>query len=197
MNIYLPIKAREICTVKNSRRILVLVVLFFALLNLMCFWTLEHDPESNTCASISPKAKYLYSIFRYIDATFYSYLPISMMIFSNTAIVVKLVLSKKHESNSTLSKASNSITIMLIGTCVMFITFTLPYAVYYSVNLNMSSYLYAAFVLMMYSNHTFNFVVYILSNRQFRKELLRLFVGRKRAQVAPLSVTGSSTAPQN
>ncbi len=197
-SLFFPIRARGLCTVKNSRRVMAVVVLFFSIFDALWFKMVEYNAQENDC-QISLEEQNMYRIYKYVDATFYSYLPIGLMVCSNTAIVTKVLMSRYSTSqsnlnNSALSKAANSVTLMLVGTCSLFIIFTLPYAIIYSADSNMSTYTYATILILLYSNHAFNFVVYILGNSQFRKEFVRLFLGKRLTQVTPFT---ESTATLN
>ena len=113
---------------------------------------------------------------KYFDSFIYSYLPIVFMTLFNVAIILKLTLARfqnKTESSS-LSKAAKGITVMLIGVSILFITCTLPYAIIYSIDSNLSTYVYAVQAILVYINHSVNIIVYSITNSQFNKELRKL-----------------------
>ena len=108
--------------------------------------------------------------------SFYSYLPIAFMTLFSVAIILKLTLARfqnKTESSS-LSKAAKGITVMIIGVSILFITCTLPYAIIYSIDSNLSTYVYAVQAILVYINHSVNIIVYSITNSQFNKELRKL-----------------------
>ena len=99
----------------------------------------------------------------------------------NIVIVLKLLLAKYKKTadnneigNMSLSKAAKGITIMLISVSVLFIVCTLPYAVIYQVRIDVSTYSYAVIILLMYTNHSVNIIVYSFTNKQFKKEMQRM-----------------------
>ena len=103
------------------------------------------------------------------------------MFLCNTAIVIKLILTKyqsigaNKNRNVTLTKATKCITIMLVSVSVLFIVCTLPYAVLYNLDIDVFTYPYTVIILLMYTNHSVNIIVYCTTNNQFRKELCNMF----------------------
>ena len=63
---------------------------------------------------------------------------------------------------------------MLIWVSILFITCTLPYAIIYSIDSNLSTYVYAFQAILVYINHSVNIIVYSITNSQFNKELRKL-----------------------
>ena len=109
----------------------------------------------------------------------------------NSAIIFKLLHTKyknidnNKTGNVSLTKAAKRITIMLVSVSVSFIVCTLPYAVLYQVDLNVSTYSYVVIILLMYTNHSVNIIVYYVSNSQFRRELRKMFCCKLDSQVHP------------
>ena len=190
INIYFPIKAKELCTVQNAQRVMVTLFLCFSAFDAQWFFIFGYEESTNKCY-VTTKAEDLFKVYNQIDAALYSYIPISSMIVFNTAIVVKLFFAKKSGNQSSLSKAARGATMMLVGTCIIFVVLTIPKASMYKVSSGLSTYLHVFITLLMYTNHTINILVYTLSNSQFRKEA-RNFFGCKRLGVYPLdSSTGT------
>ena len=109
---------------------------------------------------------------------------------------MKLILTKykstdtNKSGNVSLTKAAKRITIMLVSVSVLFIVCTLPYAVVYQVDLNVSTYSYTVIILLMYTNHSVNIVVYYTTNNQFRKELRKMICCK--VQVHPANTEEST-----
>ena len=122
------------------------------------------------------------------------------MLACNIAIVLKLLLAKYKKTtdnneigNMSLSKAAKGITVMLISVSVLFVICTLPYAVIYQVQIDVSTYSYAVIILLMYTNHSVNIIVYSCTNKQFKKEMQRmLYCSCNSSRVMPFSI-GEST----
>ena len=68
---------------------------------------------------------------------------------------------------------------------MLFVVCTLPYAVMYQVHLDISTYSYAVIILLMYTNHSTNIIVYTVTNIQFRRELTKMFSWRRNGQIYP------------
>ena len=191
--VYLPIKAREMCSAATAKRVMGTVVVFFTIFELQWFYIIDHAETTNKCMATSVSKEKLASVYKYFDAIFYSYLPIGSMVITNTLIIIKLVVEKRRKQNpqlakSSLSKAAHSVTIMLLGTSLLFIVLTMPYAILYKLNSDMSTYDYAIIFIFVYSNHSFNVIVYTLTNSQFRKEMIKLCFCKKRVMVYPINV---------
>ncbi len=196
VTIFFPLRARSVCTLPVAKRVIAAILVLFTLYEAHAFFTIGFDntPERLACTALSPAYLRFYEV---MDSIFYSYIPLTVMFTCNVGIIVKLLWSKFGEKESktgnTLSKAATGITVMLVSVCALFIACTLPYAVLYQVNIDVSTYSYAAIILLMYSNHTFNIIVYSLTNSQFKRELLRVFCRSKDNQVH--STTEGSTQP--
>lgn len=191
LNVYFPVKARDFCTVKIARRVMVVLVIFFVLFNFQWFFMIGYDEDTNTCVAQTNSSLKLTSIYKHFDAAFYSYIPISLMVIFNTAIISKLLIAKQASDSkniSSMSKAATGATFMLVGTSILFIILTLPYAIVYTVNSNMSSVGYGLIMAGVYCNHAVNFYLYTLTNSQIRRETLRLF-GGKRGQIYPVETS--------
>ena len=186
--IFFPLKARDICTVTSATKVMVVLVVFFCLFEAQWFYIVGFSKETNECKSVTETAIKMSKVYKHFDAILYSYLPIGLMTIVNVAITGKLLFSKlgsNQNVSSSLSKAAKGITIMLLGTSLMFIILTLPYAVMYSVHADMSTYGYTFILLLLYCNHSFNIIIYSIGNTQFKKEVFKLFCCGKFIQVHP------------
>ena len=123
----------------------------------------------------------------------YSILPIICLITCNIFLLCKLVKrnkkfpsvhrgkGKKAQSNGDL----RSITIMLIAVCLFFIIVTIPVCVYVITlpflypstpqGVARQTLAWSIAGLLLYSNHTFNFLIYCLAGSLFRQELIKAF----------------------
>ena len=174
-----PMKARDLCTVSNAKNVMIALVVIFILFDAQWFYIInakESSSGSASCTTTSDFAASYNNLYKYFDSFIYSYLPIAFMTLFNVAIILKLTLARfqnKTESSS-LSKAAKGITVMLIGVSILFITCTLPYAIIYSIDSNLSTYVYAVQAILVYINHSVNIIVYSITNSQFNKELRKL-----------------------
>ncbi len=159
----------------------------------------EHGRWS--CPSRNENTQRYHALFyKHYDAIVYSYLPLSSMLFFNVAIVWKLVAAKCRKKtegavgSTALSKTSNSLTYMLIGTCLLFALLTTPYAVMYRLGAEVASYYFALWYQLIYMNHSINFFVYVIANNRFRKEVAKLFGCDKPSKVEPEGSTATTAA---
>ena len=179
------------CSAATAKRVMVTVVVFCTIFECQWFYIIDHAETTNKCMATST------DIYKYFDAIFYSFLPIGSIVIANTLIIIKLVIEKRRKQNpqsakSSLSKAANSVTTMLLGTSLLFIVLTMPYAILYNIHSDMSTYVYAIIFILVYSNHSLNVIVYTLTNSQFRKEMIKLCCCKKRVMVYPINVMNIS-----
>ena len=195
--VYLPLKAREMCSAATAKRVMVTVVVFCTIFECQWFYIIDHAETTNKCMATSEGKEKMANIYKYFDAIFYSFLPIGSMVIANTLIIIKLVIEKRRKQNpqsakSSLSKAANSVTTMLLGTSLLFIVLSMPYAILYNIHSDMSTYVYAIIFILVYSNHSLNVIVCTLTNSQFRKEMIKLCCYKKRVMVYPINVMNIS-----
>ena len=191
IGVYFPFKAKEICSFKITRRIIVgLVVVLLLFESQLLFIVDEVKGEDNStfvdCGPAS-NSKFSFEIYKHMDSVLYSYLPITVMVTCNIGIIVKLISAKRGSKtvSNALSKGAKRITIMLVGISILFVVCTLPYAVMYQVHLDVSTNFYAVIILLMYTNHSVNIIIYAVTNIQFRRELTKMFSLSRNGQVYP------------
>ena len=164
---------------------MVVIVLLFTIFEAQWFYLIDYDKVANECRTTSETTRKFADIYKHFDALFYAYLPIGLMVVFNTAILVKFGFVKQQTqenkvSNFSLSKVAKGTTIMLVVTSFLSIILTLPYAIFYNMQLSMSTYVYAIVLLLLYCNHSFDIIVYGFTSSQFRRELLKLCPCRKK-----------------
>ena len=197
--IYLPLRSKDVCNLQVARRVIFSLLLIFTLFELHLFFTINFENDSGRLACVTISSSYS-QIFHVLDSVLYSYLPLTVMLACNIAIVLKLLLAKYKKTtdnneigNMSLSKAAKGITVMLISVSVLFVICTLPYAVIYQVQIDVSTYSYAVIILLMYTNHSVNIIVYSFTNKQFKKEMQRmLYCSFNSSRVMPFGI-GEST----
>ena len=190
ISIYFPFKAKDICSLKITKRVIVALVIIFLVFETQVFFIIDDIEGTNgTIVDCGPtgSTKSTFEVYKHLDSILYSYFPFAVMSICNVAIIIKLLMAKhKSKPDSTaLSKGAKRITIMLVSVSVLFIICTLPYAVLYQVNLDVSTYSYTLIILLMYTNHSVNIIVYYVTNSQFRRELRKMFCYKVNSQVHP------------
>ena len=144
-----------------------------------------------------------------IDSIFYSYGPFIIMILANGVIIYKFIQASctrdqggTQSTNQALSKSTNKGTAMLITVSITFLILTLPVTVIREREQQEDIILLASFVLLRYTNHSINAVLYCISGSRFRNELMKTYPfrfctksGNKlcRSSQSVSSLTGNST----
>lgn len=153
------------------------------------------------CEIVSSSSKLIHNIWPWIDAAVYSFLPFTILMVLNSFIIRSICKSKgrrkllmpiyhkKSESPlvSKLSKDNRKTTIMLFAVSSVFLVTTLPMNValilntFWNNSINRSSedlatlqLLYVISKMLMYINHSINFVLYCALGKKFRKALIKI-----------------------
>ena len=174
---YFPLQSRSACNVNVAHRVIAVLVSLYVVYEAQAFFTFHYDTPRGRLACFAFSNSYL-RIYTRVDSFLYSYIPLTVIFICNTAIILKLVMSRYTEQKATsisLTKAAKSITVMLVAACVMFIVCSMPYALLFDLYMDVDTYKYSFMTILLHTNHSINFVVYTLTNNQFRKELMKLF----------------------
>ena len=156
IGVYFPFKAKQICSLKITRRVIIGLVVVFLLFESQLFFIVDgvKGEDNSTVVDCGPasNSKSSFEIYKHMDSVLYSYLPITVMLVCNIGIISKFILAKtgKKTEGNALSKGAMRITVMLVGVSILFVVCTLPYAVMYQVHLDISTYSYAVIILLMY-----------------------------------------------
>ena len=110
---------------------------------------------------------------------------------SNTEIA-----GKEKQAPSTLSKAANRTTIMLLTVTTVFACTTTPAILFYILTYNVVNWVPSGITfdivnLAMYTNHSINFLLYVLTGPKFRKEF-KMMIGIGGRKVQPTSSAGTN-----
>ncbi len=148
----------------------------------------------------SAAIKYWDTFYKDYDATVYSYLPLTSIFIFNTAIVAKLVKAKLSTGTDSLalSKTSYRLSVMLISICLVFALLTIPYSITYETSSDVSAYSYALITAALYSNHAINIVFYMMANKRYRAEVIRMICGKYGQKIQPeISLTDGTHVNNN
>ena len=204
--LYFPLKTRSICTVKTAKwvtSISALVFLafccqIFVITSISALVFLAFCCQIFVIADVRFYYNYSYckwvkvpnsyiKIITYIDGLFYSFVPFTVMLTVNTAIIYKYLKTKwenRHgtteSTNQALSKSAMKGTAMLITVSVMFLCLTFPLVLSYAITLVPDPVMYSVIVLLFYSNHSINGVLYCIVGTRFRQELVNTLCCRRR-----------------
>ena len=95
----LPLQASHLCTVKRAKSATVLLAIIILLINVHFLFThtliTHHDPIS--CSPISTTAEeFMNNIWPWIDASIYSFIPLTLLIIFNILIIYNLLKASKN-----------------------------------------------------------------------------------------------------
>ena len=200
--VYLPLKAKSICTASNARRVIILVNLFSSIIHLHYFWSYGkkykvQDGQRILVAHCSVATKdptllfYMKNIRTWQDMIIRSLGPFVCLIICNCSIIYKLIFERNHrkdlgEMTGDANKQGNmkSLTTMLLTVSFVYLICITPMQVMYKIygsgpdgwtiqyqwqakaRFNWS---FAVSIKML--NHSINFILYLISGKQFRNAL--------------------------
>ncbi|XP_060081567.1 probable G-protein coupled receptor 139 [Ylistrum balloti] len=204
-----PLKASNQCRIRKARFVVFVQILGLCIINLHFLWTLElnvviSDSTEQVCDANPRFSKLVNTIWPWIDAGIYSFLPISILSVLNGFIIQKVYIAKKNRKHllTTNTKtcrrnkesfssgeyqteiASKRLTTMLLMVSFTFFLTTLPMNIILIMTKSWNEQTQqqkAAFYLaktvselLMYLNHTINFFLYCISGRKFRRQMCSL-----------------------
>lgn len=188
--VWWPIQARFLFTRRFAAIQIASFSVFLFVVNAHIFWTQEliHTEIGNICA-IKPNFRVFRGIiWGWMDMILATIVPFSVMICSNIAVVVKIAQQhQKRKRGSSQEAKVQSVTVMLLTVCVVFLLCTLPLTIYLSDTESFdvtygccfSTYvIWPTLNIFFYFNNTSNFFLYFVSGRKFREQLRAMFVCR-------------------
>ena len=200
MAVHWPLWTVRISTVANGRKVMAMVAAVLVVFNMPLLWkmTLIHD----RCLSFDEQ--YLLVIHPWIDAILYSILPTFLIAILNVLILKDLSAAGKPTTNLTSrNHRFRGVNLMLLLVSFAFIVFTLPACVLFIVReyayepsdfQHLLSFLRieASTTMLMYLNHSCNFLLYCISGAKFREILTGMLCFRSGSARPRFSVTEST-----
>ncbi|VDD75340.1 unnamed protein product [Mesocestoides corti] len=201
--VVLPFQARNICTKRTAKFVVVTIVSVFTLLDTHFFVTMRYievQPSYWSCSTTYFADK----VFPFLDLLFVAVLPCAIMLIANCLIGWKLRVMRKFRSGVAATSTSNNnqggsdkrekstnLTRMLVSTNIFFIVSVTPLLIYdvvfFSVDVRAwaeededvrGGMLFAIERLvytLWYTNFAIHFLLYCLSGPPFRAEVLVIF----------------------
>ena len=213
-----PMKKDQLCSQSVARKTVVILFLFMLSLHLHFFVTLDIRQWSHrgstvsSCESAHGFEVLVDSVWPWIDALLYSYLPFIIICVLNVCIIVQVMKSKQlrlgNGSDSCRSRrptqeGSTRLTVMLLTISFTFLLTTLPQTIVQilahfldsrarhdlevQANFQLAK---TVALLLMYLNHSMNFVLYCATGQKFRKQLLWVLCDSRRG--SPRGSDGSN-----
>ena len=200
--LYFPLRTKTICTVSMARKISLVTGIIFIGFNLQFFFFTKsfEDGYGKYCyyGNISWDA-YLTILFSIIISSLYSYIPFTLMILLNSAIMYKFMIVKwrnrQGDTDSTsqaLSKSATRGTAMLLAISFTFIILTGPIAIANAAwpDQTIPSPTFDILQTIQFLNHGINGILYCVIGSRFRNELMTLLqCGKKNTQHSMRSCT--------
>ncbi|CAH1791120.1 unnamed protein product [Owenia fusiformis] len=199
--VYLPLKAKSICTKGNTTVNICIVTLLIIGVN--CHWifsVVKGGENQFSCPYQDGFKEFHVKYWPWIDASVASLGPFTILIVCNILIAVQLFKAgqlRKRRMNVSNSKQDNtkkSVTIMLVTISVVFLCLTSP--IVFEVMRKLArrnneeevptlaerareTLFWVIVNMLMYLNSAVNFVMYCLSGTKFRESMRELFLGKK------------------
>lgn len=202
--VQMPLKTSMICTPRRTKLSVILVLAVIASLNSHFLWSVGIQATNGTgtsikyeCAPSPAYATLINTVWPWVDAIIYSFLPFVIISAVNFMIIntvckarrrrEKLLLSSKQKKIET-RRANSKLTLMLLSLSFSFLFLTLPMnimmiAVVFWNKENHSpeenwtfSLIRTITELLMYTNHTVNFMLYFVTGQRFRQQFVKIFI---------------------
>lgn len=187
-----PLKYMRFISIRKCVCLIILVVVILGGVDMHLLITngITYTGNETDCTSLNTRYfNYDEYVFVWIDLTFVSILPFLLMISMNAVMIHVLRRSRQFRRNTVQNSTTNyrmnrfdrRLTTMLLVTSVYFLITTAPISIYYIVDSYdkrpKSKYTEAVlhlirtiFYLLQFSNYAMNFIIYNLSNQQFRRK---------------------------
>ena len=98
-----PLRANQLCTIRRARYTLLLIFLFFSLINVHFLWTFHLSSVESHCIPLNDQSLFI-KYFTWIDSFKYSFCPFTLLITLNILIIKSLINSRK--ANQFLEQSS-------------------------------------------------------------------------------------------
>ena len=98
-----PLRASQLCTIRRARYTLLLIFLFFFLINVHFLWTFHLSMIESHCIPLNDQSLFI-KYFTWIDSFKYSFCPFTLLITLNILIIKSLIDSRK--TNQFLAQSS-------------------------------------------------------------------------------------------
>ena len=206
-----PLKTQCICSRERAIKVVLILLLILFLLNCHFFWTVQiiyihhNDDSIAQCAGGERYGMLINEVWPWIDAFIYSFLPFVIILVLNTLIIRQIIRAKKNRLRLQMCGSqvsglkvshmdSGKISVMLLTISIAFLVLTMPINIllivtrFPTTEINtieqMINFRLALTVmeLLMYLNHSINFILYCATGQKFRQQLCWLLSHKKPPQ---------------
>ena len=199
--VFYPFRAKRLSTKRNALLCLLLLALVLLLINVQFLWTVQlHDypdefSDHVTWACLEADKYHIFAlrILPWIDFSLFSLIPFGVLAVANLSIVGKL-LRRNYDRRKRLNKSTchtkiGNLTFVNFAVSAWFLITTLPISVFLikqhvwiqngemqtERSRTLTHFAWAVTANISYLNNSFNFMLYIMTSRRFRTELIALF----------------------
>ena len=185
--IWFPLKAKEISNLKKAKRLTAGLMIFFLIYDTQWIFVLEIS-QHGTCDLAADLPIWYKDSLEGIDATMYCFAPFTIMILSNCLICLRMLKREKDKSLSSndqmAKKQGQRITLMLLSVSFVFCMLIAPVSFHYILNKTSRPNLTLVYLVNLGClNHSINFILYVLTGKKFRTELLNKLRCRTKKQL--------------
>ena len=187
-----PLNVTSTCSKRNTKIVVAVIILIACLLPIYNYWFIAFEEflPSRTICDYVPE---YYHIVTWVYAGMVTYIPIALLIYFNVTIIVAIRISESEHralvcrvpgarGGNSVSH-SRQVTLMVLAVSCVFVVCLLPIALYHPIQHTLMDHndpvTYARYALARYAclllaslNHAVNFILYMLTARRFRAELL-------------------------
>ena len=197
--IMFPLHAKSIITKKSAKIFLSLALLFFLVYychSIVSYKTItQHVGDLQVSACVTNMGNYFSANVRpWADFVLEMLLPGILIVICNTIIIVTLSKARQKRAKSlaggqTADDQMNSMVVMLVSVSIAYLLLTTPMHVNFVLSSTypagytysgraqaVNRLVWAVSLFLHYINHSINFLLYVISGREFRSELKALFM---------------------
>ena len=193
--VYIPHKAKTLCTTTKAYIVTSLMYLLFLLGNIHVFF--KFDIRDGYCNLVDK----IYDVaLGGVSIALYSIVPALVIVICNLVIVCTLIkmsrVQKTMSHDKSASLKNKNLTVMLVMNCIFFLILTSPLNIITMLGdqVAINKQIIRAIYELSSLNHTINFILYVICGSLFRKELFRMLTC---AKTEPVSSERSVPSAQN
>ena len=179
-------------SIKSVFYITISIILIVSIMNLHLLYYYELDFSSikenqfiNACTvnKSSNYFKFRTKVYPKLHLYIFVIVPCFLLFIMNLMIIKKVMTNKMTHCISKKNKQRRSLSVMLIAVCLWFVILKMPASFYITLPVqemkkNYFPFTYSLFMLINYTNHAVNIIIYLLVSTSFRKEIVKLFCAK-------------------
>ena len=194
--VFYPFRAKRLSTKRNALLCLLLLAFVLLLINVQFLWTVRlqsYPDQTFACVEANKYHFFALRILPWIDFSLFSLIPFAVLAVANLSIVGKLLrrnyVRSKRLNKSTCHTKIGNLTFVNFAVSAWFLITTLPISVFlikqhvWILNGELQTvrsktltfFAWAVTANISYLNNSFNFMLYIMTSRRFRAQLIALF----------------------